>query len=152
MPGARRGGMRLTCLVVLSALALLPGLGSSGRLTYHEAFVARGAKILDSGRPGLSDDRRLAMAREASLTLVAGRRLGVLRGRRERDGGTASFGFRRHRAGPGSRRVGHAPSRTGHRPLGRFRSGDHGLDRHARPTGRGRYSAGMLDYLGHRRL
>jgi hypothetical protein len=50
MPGARLGGMRLTCLVVLSSLALLPGLGSSGRLTYHEAFVAQGAReILDSG-------------------------------------------------------------------------------------------------------
>ena len=53
MPGARLGGMRLTCLVVLSALALLPGLGSSGRLTYHEAFVAQGAReILDSGNWG----------------------------------------------------------------------------------------------------
>ena len=42
--------MRLACLVVLSALTLLPGLGSSGRLTYHEAFVAQGAReILDSG-------------------------------------------------------------------------------------------------------
>jgi 4-amino-4-deoxy-L-arabinose transferase-like glycosyltransferase len=50
MPGARLGGMRLMCLLVLSALALLPGLGSSGRLTYHEAFVAQGAReILDSG-------------------------------------------------------------------------------------------------------
>ena len=53
MPGARLGGMRLTCLLVLSALALLPGLGSSGRLTYHEAFVAQGAReILDSGNWG----------------------------------------------------------------------------------------------------
>ena len=53
MPGARLGGMRLTCLLVLSSLALLPGLGSSGRLTYHEAFVAQGAReILDSGNWG----------------------------------------------------------------------------------------------------
>ena len=53
MPGARLGGIRLICLVVLSALALLPGLGSSGRLTYHEAFVAQGAReILDSGNWG----------------------------------------------------------------------------------------------------
>ena len=53
MPGARLGGMRLACLLVLSALALLPGLGSSGRLTYHEAFVAQGAReILDSGNWG----------------------------------------------------------------------------------------------------
>jgi 4-amino-4-deoxy-L-arabinose transferase-like glycosyltransferase len=37
-------------LIGLAALALLPGLGSSGRLTYHEAFVAQGAReILDSG-------------------------------------------------------------------------------------------------------
>src|SRR5271154_6128440 len=53
MLGARLGGMRLICLLVLSALALLPGLGSSGRLTYHEAFVAQGAReILDSGNWG----------------------------------------------------------------------------------------------------
>jgi 4-amino-4-deoxy-L-arabinose transferase-like glycosyltransferase len=53
MPGARLGGMRLTCLLVLSSLALLPGLGSSSRLTYHEAFVAQGAReILDSGNWG----------------------------------------------------------------------------------------------------
>jgi len=45
--------MRLACLVTLSALALLPGLGSSGRLTYHEAFVAQGAReILHSGEWG----------------------------------------------------------------------------------------------------
>jgi 4-amino-4-deoxy-L-arabinose transferase-like glycosyltransferase len=36
--------------VVLSALTFLPGLGGSGRLTYHEAFVAQGAReILASG-------------------------------------------------------------------------------------------------------
>ena len=53
MPGARLGGMKLSCLLVLSGLALLPGLGSSGRLTYHEAFVAQGAReILDSGNWG----------------------------------------------------------------------------------------------------
>ena len=53
MPGARLGGMRLTYVVLLSAMALLPGLGSAGRLTYHEAFVAQGAReILDSGNWG----------------------------------------------------------------------------------------------------
>jgi 4-amino-4-deoxy-L-arabinose transferase-like glycosyltransferase len=37
-------------LAALSALVLLPGLGSSGRLTYHEAFVAQGAReMLASG-------------------------------------------------------------------------------------------------------
>ncbi len=50
MPGARLGGLALFCLVFLSGLALLPGLGSSSRLTYHEAFVAQGAReMLDSG-------------------------------------------------------------------------------------------------------
>ncbi len=50
MPKARLGGMHLACLVTLSALALLPGLGTSARLTYHEAFVAQGAReILGSG-------------------------------------------------------------------------------------------------------
>ena len=41
---------RVISLVLLSAMTLLPGLGSSGRLTYHEAFVAQGAReILTSG-------------------------------------------------------------------------------------------------------
>ena len=40
-------------LAFLSALALLPGLGSSSRLTYHEAFVAQGAReMLNSGNWG----------------------------------------------------------------------------------------------------
>jgi 4-amino-4-deoxy-L-arabinose transferase-like glycosyltransferase len=38
-------------LIGLAALALLPGLGNSARLTYHEAFVAQGSReILDSGQ------------------------------------------------------------------------------------------------------
>ncbi len=50
MPDVRVGGRRLIYLTVLWALALLPGLGSSVRLTYHEAFVAQGAReILASG-------------------------------------------------------------------------------------------------------
>jgi 4-amino-4-deoxy-L-arabinose transferase-like glycosyltransferase len=50
MPGVRLGSLALACLIFLSALALLPGLGSSSRLTYHEAFVAQGAReMLDSG-------------------------------------------------------------------------------------------------------
>jgi 4-amino-4-deoxy-L-arabinose transferase-like glycosyltransferase len=37
-------------LFILAAIALLPCLGSSSRLTYHEAFVAQGAReILSSG-------------------------------------------------------------------------------------------------------
>src|SRR4051794_16338441 len=48
--GSRLGPMRLACLAALSALVFLPGLGGSGRLSYHEAFVAQGAReILDSG-------------------------------------------------------------------------------------------------------
>jgi 4-amino-4-deoxy-L-arabinose transferase-like glycosyltransferase len=50
MPVAHLGAKRLTYLVTLSTLALLPGLGSASRLTYHEAFVAQGAReILSSG-------------------------------------------------------------------------------------------------------
>src|SRR5204862_343265 len=50
MAGSRLGHLRLACLAALSALVFLPGLGSSGRLSYHEAFVAQGAReILDSG-------------------------------------------------------------------------------------------------------
>src|SRR5271157_1478492 len=40
----------LACLGMLSSLAFGLGLGSSMRLTYHEAFVAQGAReILSSG-------------------------------------------------------------------------------------------------------
>jgi len=40
----------LACLGMLSGLAFGLGLGSSMRLTYHEAFVAQGAReILSSG-------------------------------------------------------------------------------------------------------
>jgi 4-amino-4-deoxy-L-arabinose transferase-like glycosyltransferase len=53
MPVAHLGTKRLTYLVTLSTLALLPGLGSASRLTYHEAFVAQGAReILSSGNWG----------------------------------------------------------------------------------------------------
>ncbi len=44
------GIVRPACLLALSALVLLPGLGTSGRLSYHEAFVAQGRReMLDSG-------------------------------------------------------------------------------------------------------
>jgi 4-amino-4-deoxy-L-arabinose transferase-like glycosyltransferase len=46
----RLGGLALVYLAFLSALVFLPGLGSSSRLTYHEAFVAQGAReMLNSG-------------------------------------------------------------------------------------------------------
>ena len=41
---------RLAGLLTMSAAVLLPGLGTWGRLSYHEAFVAQGAReMLDSG-------------------------------------------------------------------------------------------------------
>ena len=50
-PWKRPGLIHLACLISLAALALFPGLGGSVRLTYHEAFVAQGAReILDSGQ------------------------------------------------------------------------------------------------------
>jgi 4-amino-4-deoxy-L-arabinose transferase-like glycosyltransferase len=49
-PPSRLGLIRLSCLLALSAVVLLPGLGGSGRLSYHEAFVAQGAReMLESG-------------------------------------------------------------------------------------------------------
>jgi hypothetical protein len=46
----RVGSRALVGLLILWALALLPGLGSSSRLTYHEALVAQGAReILATG-------------------------------------------------------------------------------------------------------
>ncbi len=49
-PATRPGIIRLASLLALSALVFLPGLGGSGRLSYHEAFVAQGRReMLDSG-------------------------------------------------------------------------------------------------------
>ena len=49
MQNSPLGSKRLACLLMLLALVLVPGLGSSSRLTYHEAFVAQGTReILDS--------------------------------------------------------------------------------------------------------
>ena len=44
MPETRLGAARLASIAGLSALTLGIGLGSSGRLTYHEAFVAQAAR------------------------------------------------------------------------------------------------------------
>jgi 4-amino-4-deoxy-L-arabinose transferase-like glycosyltransferase len=50
MPGFHVRCRGLIGLVFLSAVTLLPGLGSSSRLTYHEAFVAQGSReMLTSG-------------------------------------------------------------------------------------------------------
>lgn len=51
MSGPRLHGVALGSLVLLWALTLLPGLGSSSRLTYHEALVAQGAReMLATGK------------------------------------------------------------------------------------------------------
>src|ERR1700733_7782502 len=44
MAETRLGAARLVSLMGLSALTLGIGLGGSGRLTYHEAFVAQAAR------------------------------------------------------------------------------------------------------------
>ena len=51
LPDVKPGWRYLAFLAVLCGLAFGLGLGSSSRLTYHEAFVAQGAwEILNSGR------------------------------------------------------------------------------------------------------
>jgi 4-amino-4-deoxy-L-arabinose transferase-like glycosyltransferase len=51
MPERTLGWRGLVCLTVLTATTVGVGLGSSTRLTYHEAFVAQGAsEILGSGQ------------------------------------------------------------------------------------------------------
>ncbi len=51
MPQRTLGWRGLVCLTVLTATTVGLGLGSSTRLTYHEAFVAQGAsEILGSGQ------------------------------------------------------------------------------------------------------
>ena len=50
LPEVQLSWRDLSCLVVLCGLAFGLGMGSSTRLTYHEAFVAQGAReILSSG-------------------------------------------------------------------------------------------------------
>src|SRR4051812_20923902 len=49
MPETRLGAARVASIVGLSALSLGIGLGSSGRLTYHEAFVAQAAREMLAG-------------------------------------------------------------------------------------------------------
>lgn len=49
--GGRRRGLGLAWLLALCFMTLGPALGTASRLTYHEAFVAQGAReILASGR------------------------------------------------------------------------------------------------------
>lgn len=49
MPETRLGAARLLAIAGLSALTVGIGLGGSGRLTYHEAFVAQAARELIAG-------------------------------------------------------------------------------------------------------
>ncbi len=49
MPETRLGPARVASIVGLAALTLGVGLGSSGRLTYHEAFVAQAAREMVAG-------------------------------------------------------------------------------------------------------
>jgi 4-amino-4-deoxy-L-arabinose transferase-like glycosyltransferase len=50
MPSPQFPRRRLLYLALLAALVVLPALGSTCRLTYHEAFVAQGAReMLESG-------------------------------------------------------------------------------------------------------
>src|SRR4051794_19361246 len=52
MPATRLGMARLGAVIGMAALTLGVGLGGSGRLTYHEAFVAEAAReMLASGDP-----------------------------------------------------------------------------------------------------
>ena len=49
-PMRMTGPVRVVCLLAISAAVWLPGLGTWERLSYHEAFVAQGAReMLDSG-------------------------------------------------------------------------------------------------------
>src|SRR4051812_47361834 len=63
MPKTRLGLVRVALVIALGVAALAPGLGSSGRLTYHEAIwaqvaremIAQGTWLVPSldGRPWL---------------------------------------------------------------------------------------------------
>ena len=153
MPEARLGGRRLACLVILSALALLPGLGSSGRLTYHEAFVAQGAReILHSGEWGYPTIGGLPWLEKPPLPWWLVAVLAHLHRRGDRDGGAASLCAGCNWTRPGSRRAGHAPLWPQDRPACGCGPEHDRLDRDARPTCRGRHPANVLDHLDDRGL
>ncbi|MBV8267085.1 MAG: hypothetical protein JO252_12220, partial [Planctomycetaceae bacterium] len=49
MPESRLGVPRSALIVGLASVTLGVGLGRSGRRTYHEAFVAQGAREMIAG-------------------------------------------------------------------------------------------------------
>ena len=81
LPEVQLSWRYLSCLVVLSGLAFGLGLGSSTRLTYHEAFVAQGGTGDSELRSLVAPDNwGLAMVGETPAAVLAGSRLGVVHG------------------------------------------------------------------------
>ena len=147
-PGTRLKPTHLACLVGLASLALLPGLGRSRRLTYHEAFVAQGAReILDSGQWMFPTIGGLPWLEKPPLPWWLTAALGACAGGVDETDRPAPFGAGRDRLDPGRRRAGRTPLWPHDRPACRRDSGHHGVDRASRPAGRGRRSAGVHHHL-----
>ena len=147
------GIVRLACLLAPVGPGVVAGPGDSGRLSYHEAFVAQGAReMLDSGgwaNPTIGGRPWLEKPPLPWWLVAAAGRIA---------GGVDEAVARLPSAIAAALLVlgvavrGGAALRAGHRPARRRRAGDDGLDRDARPIGRGRRPAGLPDHLGHRRL
>ena len=115
--------------MILSALALLPGLGSSGRLTYHEAFVAQGAReILDSGNWAYPTIGGLPWLEKPPLPWWLVAALGRCAGGVNETVARLPSAFAAIGAGPGCCDISCSPLWTWHWSLGRCYSGYHRLD------------------------
>jgi hypothetical protein len=151
MSTARPGGAAAT-VAAIGALALLTlgtALGRSGRLTYHEAFVAQGAREMLAGGDGLVptiggrpwlEKPPLAHWLVATAGWAAGR---VDEGVARLPSAVAAAALALGVATLASRRFGPGVGRLAGR-----RAGDLGLDGDARAVGRGRHPPGLPGLLG----
>ena len=136
------GWERYAAITGLMALTVRAGLGSSGRLTYHEGFVAQASREMIAAGPGLGlarpDGRRPPLAGEAPPADLARGRAGPLGRRRHRVDGADPLGPGGHGPGAGRRGPGGPAVRRAGRVPGRAGPGDHGMDDPPRPARRGR--------------
>ena len=147
MPQRTLGWRGLVCLTVLTATTVGLGLGSSTRLTYHEAFVAQGAgEILGSGQWWYPTIGGLPWLEKPPLPFWLAAICGWVAGSVSQTAARLPSALATRGLVSGGR-TGGAAVRRGDRPACRRGSGDNRLDRDARAPGRGRHPASMPDRL-----
>src|SRR4051794_17633023 len=160
----------VAAVVALALLSLGTALRRAGRLTYHEAIVAQGAREMLAtgdllvptigGRPWLEKPPLVHwLGAPAGGAAGGGGEAGAPRAAGGGGGGMGRRGRGRGRGpravGGGGDGVGHrggtaglATVRTGDWAPGRRRAGDRGLGGDARAPGRGRHPPGLPGLLG----